>query len=353
MPNVPFGGQSDYLSGASAISIPSLGNLLKESFKMEIGRPLRDAVKKHVVTPFDTLNKTFDKFSKRTAKGKERMAELFGPIIDFVKTIGNTVMKTATGLMSPFTKVFGFLDMLGVLDPILKTLNGLLALFSGTLLKALMPAFEKLMALLTSPQMINIITRVAEILGAILGPIIEIFVELLDDMMPYFEDLVDIFDAMKPLLIMVAKIIGGVFLEAIKGIVNFLALMFGMGEDFTAAEIGGAIGAAIGGIVGAALATYIGQPMLGGVIGAFIGSMIGTGIGGLFMAEGGITRGRTSAVLGDNPSGIEMVVPLERAGEMGFGGQPSITVNFDGGVYATNMRQLSREIARTIKLYNY
>jgi len=37
-------------------------------------------------------------------------------------------------------------------------------------------------------------------------------------------------------------------------------------------------------------------------------------------AEGGIATGLTLAVLGDNPSGREAVVPLERAGEFGFGG---------------------------------
>jgi len=36
-------------------------------------------------------------------------------------------------------------------------------------------------------------------------------------------------------------------------------------------------------------------------------------------AEGGITTGPTTAMVGDNPSGKEMIVPLERADELGFG----------------------------------
>ena len=37
-------------------------------------------------------------------------------------------------------------------------------------------------------------------------------------------------------------------------------------------------------------------------------------------AEGGVTTGPTMAMVGDNPSGKEAIIPLEKAGEMGFGG---------------------------------
>lgn len=44
------------------------------------------------------------------------------------------------------------------------------------------------------------------------------------------------------------------------------------------------------------------------------------------LANGGITRGPVLAGLGDNRSGREMIVPLERAGEMGFGGGGGNTI---------------------------
>lgn len=37
-------------------------------------------------------------------------------------------------------------------------------------------------------------------------------------------------------------------------------------------------------------------------------------------AKGGITQGPRKAIVGDNPSGIEAVIPLEKASEFGFGG---------------------------------
>lgn len=69
------------------------------------------------------------------------------------------------------------------------------------------------------------------------------------------------------------------------------------------------------------------------------------------LAEGGVVTGPTLAVLGDNPSGKEAVVPLEKAGEMGFGGSGGITVNINvGGVTdRTDKKQLAREIGDLIR----
>jgi len=69
------------------------------------------------------------------------------------------------------------------------------------------------------------------------------------------------------------------------------------------------------------------------------------------LAEGGIVTGPTLAMIGDNPSGKEAVVPLEKAGEMGFGGGGGITVNINvGGVTdRTDKKQLAREIGDLIR----
>lgn len=51
------------------------------------------------------------------------------------------------------------------------------------------------------------------------------------------------------------------------------------------------------------------------------------------LAEGGITNGPTIAVIGDNPSGKEAIVPLEKAGAMGFGGGGGVHLHFHAPVY--------------------
>lgn len=64
-------------------------------------------------------------------------------------------------------------------------------------------------------------------------------------------------------------------------------------------------------------------------------------------AEGGIVTGEMLAVLGDNPSGTEAIVPLEKAGDMGFGGTTiNLTVNAGLG---TNGQQVGAEIISALK----
>lgn len=70
------------------------------------------------------------------------------------------------------------------------------------------------------------------------------------------------------------------------------------------------------------------------------------------LAEGGIVTGPTLAMIGDNPSGKEAVIPLEKAGQMGFGGgNGPITLNINvGGVTdRTDKRALAREIGDAIR----
>ena len=61
------------------------------------------------------------------------------------------------------------------------------------------------------------------------------------------------------------------------------------------------------------------------------------------LAQGGITNGPMLAMLGDNRSGREAIVPLERAGEMGFGGKgPVVSIenaNFYDGTDADLVAQ--------------
>ena len=67
------------------------------------------------------------------------------------------------------------------------------------------------------------------------------------------------------------------------------------------------------------------------------------------LAKGGIVRGQQLALLGDNPSGTEAVLPLERANEFGFGGNGiNITVNAGFGADGT---QIGAQIVQLLKQY--
>jgi len=70
----------------------------------------------------------------------------------------------------------------------------------------------------------------------------------------------------------------------------------------------------------------------------------------LMMQHGGILTKPTPMIGGE--AGPEAVIPLDRAGEFGLGGE-AVTVNITGGVFATDERELAKTIAKTIRLYRF
>jgi phage-related protein len=67
------------------------------------------------------------------------------------------------------------------------------------------------------------------------------------------------------------------------------------------------------------------------------------------LAQGGIVTGPTLAMIGDNMSGKEAVIPLERAGEFGFGGGSGTTYNIT--VNALDPASASRAVVDAIRQY--
>lgn len=62
------------------------------------------------------------------------------------------------------------------------------------------------------------------------------------------------------------------------------------------------------------------------------------------LARGGIV------VAGDNPSGIEAIIPLERAGEFGFGGAP-VHIHMDGTFIGASRSEIARWLADALDNY--
>ncbi|MAA64952.1 MAG: hypothetical protein CL581_09280 [Alteromonadaceae bacterium] len=68
------------------------------------------------------------------------------------------------------------------------------------------------------------------------------------------------------------------------------------------------------------------------------------------LAEGGIVTGPTLAMIGDNASGKEAVIPLEKAGQMGFGGGDiTVNINVSGVTDRMDKRALAVEIGDMIR----
>jgi hypothetical protein len=85
-------------------------------------------------------------------------------------------------------------------------------------------------------------------------------------------------------------------------------------------------------------------PLVGDIGGGSVGPLLPTLP---YFAQGGIVTGPTLAMLGDNASGTEAVLPLEKAGQMGFGGSGDVvvpvTLTVDGRVLAQTTARHTRD----------
>jgi len=275
------------------------GSGLDKAWKELVFKPMRKTFK----DTYNTVNKVFSKPFIEDAKKLTKQL-WHGPVRAFTE-IG-TILSGAG-----IAKIFQFANALGVFEPILDVLNGLLEILGAQIMEDLMPIFEELIETLMSKEFLDFIKLLAHTFSAVLLPVIQF-------------------------------------------ISSFLKLI--TGQAMNTQEMGQAIGGAIGAIVGGILASYIGMPWLGALLGAAIGSMMGNIVGGMFMGEGGIVTGRrpTHIIAGEKRE-PEMIVPLSKADEMGFGGksQGDIYISIDGGVFATDERELAKRMAKIIRLYNF
>jgi len=213
-------------------------------------------------TIIQKLSNAINKIPSEKIKGgfkglyKGLMSTLYDPI-DKVKKIGKVAFKpfqllgkTKVGkaiggfgkLIGGFAAfplgiimaIFHLLDALGVLEPILEVISALFDVFGGALMSALAPALQELFAVLLSPEVINLITSLAQLFAAFLIPIIKAFAIALRPLLPLFNLLAELFsNELKPVMKVLGKVIG---LLVVGAMIPFVLAIW-------------AIGAAIAGLV--------------------------------------------------------------------------------------------------------
>lgn len=163
--------------------------------------------------------------------------------------------------------------------------------------------------------------------------VLGIFTSLKDGVMDTLGNLITLITGLAPLFLAAAKGLGTAFLDGMKSALT--------GAAGFVSDVGEALLRGVKGI-------------LNGVIDQFnrlVEFEIPLPFGQSFtvdppdiphLAKGGIV------VAGDNPSGIEAIVPLERAREMGFGGGGGDTINIH--ITATDTGDVMRQIDRTLRL---
>jgi len=242
-----------------------------------VGKTIGTAVANPFKFAFNNISKMGTKvlgkvFGKKTRKNVQR----FGKNL---KAMGGAMMGPIAGLMS-------FMQSLEIFEPLIDVIQGLMDIFAGAMMEALMPAFMKLFEVLLSPEVIDLIKMLAGLFASILIPIIEVFAEVLIDLMPIFKILIDVIKSFMPIIKIVAKLFAEGLGFALKLVANIIITVYN------------AIAFVINAIIG-------------------ILNFFGAGIPSLpilpwvSMQQGGITTGTTMALLHAN----EKVIPLKEERE--------------------------------------
>jgi len=93
--------------------------------------------------------------------------------------------------LGPIDSFMSFFDSLGVMQPVMDMLNGVMSVFSGAIMKELIPAFKTLAEFLFSPEMIAKITNLGIRFGDFLAKIVFDLIGLLDN--PTFMNILSLF----------------------------------------------------------------------------------------------------------------------------------------------------------------
>lgn len=237
------------------------------------------------------------------AKAMQESLKALKPLMDEIKKVPKKKLQIAkevfgkikgigTVALGPISMILSVLDAFGVAEPLLSAVTAILSLIGGSIMKTLMPALQKLMDILFSPEMIELWVLLGNIIGKMLAPVLVVFAVVLKALMPIFNLLLKLFGPiMVPVITMLAKALGMLILV---GFLPLVAAIYGIGmvvaffvDLFTGKKTMGKWKKTMGGIMGT---------MLGGM-----GEIIA-------MQHGGIVTRPTIALLGEK--GPELVTPL-------------------------------------------
>jgi hypothetical protein len=252
---------------------------------------LRDWRKNMAAMAKEVEDAKFKNVFKRGIKSVFKGIKKVGKVFQEFSKVAMQVGKFALDTVGVFLQVA---DKMGILGPLMNLFSGILNIMGGFALEAMGPALKDLADVLFSDEMIEVWGD----LGTAIGDFLAIIMQHISTLLQNPE-----------------------FIKVLKGFVTVIANVLG--------AIGGAIGAFFGMLSGmdasqmgrlfygmAVLFAFMKGMSVGGVAGAVLGAIY-AGLTAvalsplLSLQHGGITTGPTLAQVGDNPSGKELILPLD------------------------------------------
>lgn len=140
-----------------------------------------------------------------------------------IKSIGKImggIFKGLSVVMGPIGMILELLNSLGILTPIIKIIDGILKLLGGKVLVALLPLITQLMDILFSGPMMDIISAIAGLLVAVIAPVLQVIIDVLQIMAPFMPMFAEV--------LMILGVAIGELMELLLGTPEFLAFLIAM-----------------------------------------------------------------------------------------------------------------------------
>jgi len=265
------------------------------------------------MTEWENLGDLLLKASTASKEYNKRVRKEYKIKKNFIPTLANTA-KVVDGLSKGMKNMATMgLDMLGmflqlgsamgIMQPIMQMFQGVLGLMGGAAFQSLGPVLEDLAEFLFSDEMITFWEDLGTIIGDVMGDLMQMLMDILGN------------PKIQKLIITAVKAIGAILIHLGKVFGIFLNILADMDTK--------ALGYLIF-ILAITIAFFKGMAAAPGVAGLALGSMMALMVGIalaplLALASGGIVTRPTLALLGEGGE-AEAVVPLSKAGDMGFGG---------------------------------
>lgn len=272
-----------------------------------------------------SLEKT-DKWTKKQQKSKWfKSLQITGKMFS---SIAQSLKGVATFGFDLLGVILQLGNSMGVLQPIMQMLQGVLAIMGGAAIEAMADSLERLAELLFSDDMIEFWQELGTVIGEFMSWMIDAIIGLLND------------PAVRKLIINGITIVSKILIH--------LGTILGWFINWIASLDISTLGKVIYGLA-LVFAFFKGLAMAPGIAGLILGGIL-MGIVAVALApllalqHGAVITSPTYAMLGEGGE-PEMVVPLSRADEFGFGGnneemiyeQEETNRKLDTLIYLTSM----------------
>jgi len=270
--------------------------------------PLRDSMKDFenlgdLLQKASTASKEYNKRVGKEYKIKKKIIPSIAITGMLMKGMGKAMKNVSTMGLDMLGMFLQLGNAMGIVQPFMEMFQSVLSIMGGSAMGVLGPVLQQVADILFSPKMIEFWQLLGETIGTFLAEMMTMLMDVLGD------------PKVQKIIITAVTAIGKILVHLGTIFIAFVNLLAGIDT----ASLGIMIY-----LLAVTIAFFKGMAAAPGPAGLALGAMMAVMVGValsplLSLASGGIVTRPTLALIGEGGE-PEMVTPLSKAGEMGFGG---------------------------------